>query len=323
MYQTHDGQPNYKRTTDKQYCLLKQKMALYQQQCKISFKNGASKHKLGTIYWADLTDKLNKIGPPYRTVQQWKKVWSDYKRSESRRKSKTNAEIQSIRAIKMQSSDNNVNTKRERDQEYPNNEAIETDYPVKPMIKSEIEDYEENSDAMQMTYVNDYGNDYSYDDEQSMQEHYGNITNESVIPDESSCNSYNYAPPDMEDNTQHSSINQHNANIDYNTPPPLKPSNFHRQDQKLNTLQNQMQHQTKLLEHMSQMSSTIASLMQRQTEAIEKQTIAILRQASATEKHTMVMNTFLDMIQTKMQKGNLPKSNNSNASTTNLDNDIL
>lgn len=186
------------------------------------------------------------------------------------------------------------------------------------MIKSETEDYIVNSETIHMTNSNDYDNDYSYnDDEHFLQERYEN-TNESIIPDESTNHSYAYNQQDIDDSAQQQIPSEHTA------PPPLQPSNCRLPDQSLYALQQHMEHQTKLLEHMSQMSSTMAGLMQRQTDAIEKQTIAMLRQASATEKHTMVMNTFMDMIRTKMQKNNNNTTKKRDSGTTiNLDSDIL
>lgn len=69
--------PNYKRTTDKQYNLLKWSMDISAQKNnwhKYKSSNGVIRYKQDNNCWTALTEKLNNIGPPYRTLQQWKKV---------------------------------------------------------------------------------------------------------------------------------------------------------------------------------------------------------------------------------------------------------
>ncbi|XP_065368785.1 uncharacterized protein LOC135961218 [Calliphora vicina] len=53
---------------------------------------GANKAKIEGI-WADITNKLNGLGPPQREVAEWKKVWAELK---SRTKKKLLENHQSI-----------------------------------------------------------------------------------------------------------------------------------------------------------------------------------------------------------------------------------
>lgn len=162
---------------------------------------------------------------------------------------------------------------------------------------------------MQSNNSIEYDDEYSYPDRPSGHQSDGEVQ-ETLIPDETPYeDAYTYAPPlqdEQQSNGQPSVVNQA-------SPPPLRPSNTRLLDQTLYTLQNQMEHQTKLLEHLSQISSTIASLMERQVHAVEKQTEAMRRQATATEHHTLVMNNFVEMIRDKMPKPNL-RSSSSNLS---------
>lgn len=49
-------------------------MAILAQQIENYNKNNIGTYKQETAYWKDLTERLNNLGPPYRTLQQWKKV---------------------------------------------------------------------------------------------------------------------------------------------------------------------------------------------------------------------------------------------------------
>lgn len=97
-------------------------------------------------------------------------------------------------------------------------------------------------------------------------------------------------------------------------PRPAESSNINQDI--LLILKNQMAHQTKVLEHISQVNNNVELLLTRQVSAIERQTESVRRQAIALEHHTLVMNSFVDMIRDKM-----PKNANSNiGKTTNLSN---
>lgn len=171
---------------------------------------------------------------------------------------------------------------------------------------------------MHSTLSNDFADEYSYPDRvpNSLQE-----TQETLTPDEQPCDSLNYSQDDDYDEEQqqqqqqqqfHQRTPTHTINA-HRSPPPLQPANTRLIDQTLYTLQNQIEQQSKLLEHLSQISSTMANLMERQVNAIEKQTEAIRRQATATEHHTLVMNNFVEMIRDKMPRAN-SKTNVSNGS---------
>ncbi|XP_065357303.1 uncharacterized protein LOC135951558 isoform X1 [Calliphora vicina] len=314
------GAPNYKRTTDKQYNLLKHKMAILAQQIENYNKNNTGTYKQETAYWKDLTEKLNSLGPPYRTLQQWKKVWSDFRRADNKRKSKSKTKHkQNIKKDAKYDKSRDLGEEDEEEEASQSQYELHTSREVNSNIKRESEEYEHDNQTMKPTFSNEYDNEYSYPDEQSLQESYAD-EKEILLPDESSCGSYTYAPPELKPRTQQTSVNHQASGINYATPPPLQPSNARLMDQTLYTLQNQMDHQTKLLEHMSQMSGTMTDLMERQVKAVEKQTEAIRRQAAATEHHTLVLNSFMDMIRDKMQKGNSMKTT---ASTRNFVNNIL
>ncbi|KAI8117062.1 hypothetical protein CVS40_10975 [Lucilia cuprina] len=308
------GPPNYKRTTDKQYSLLKHKMAILMNQIKDS--NNVGSNKKHNIYWEELTQSLNKLGPPYRTLQQWKKVWSDFRRAENRRKFK----LKSVSKSKYDtqnfsySNDEAEDTTEYRYESAPNSEQKQT-------IKTETEDYDghHNNQTVQATFTNEYDNEYSYPDEEPLEESYADDT-QLFIPAETSCTSFNYSQSKA--TAQQQIPFQQSENIhQFSKPPPLQPSNARLFDQTFYTLHNQMEHQTKLLEHLTQMSSTMANLMERQVLAVEKQTEAIKRQASATEHHTRAMQSFIDMIREKMLKGS--STQKSTSSAANLANNIL
>lgn len=53
-------------------------MAIYEAQSRTSSRNGLTRYKRDVLLWKELTEKLNKLGPPFRTVQQWKKVFNKY-----------------------------------------------------------------------------------------------------------------------------------------------------------------------------------------------------------------------------------------------------
>ncbi|XP_065357858.1 uncharacterized protein LOC135952014 [Calliphora vicina] len=72
----------YKRTTDKQYSLMTHEMA------GLSLQSCRGKNADAIMHWNNLTEKLNELGPPYRTVQQWRKVWSDLRLHITKRKAK-------------------------------------------------------------------------------------------------------------------------------------------------------------------------------------------------------------------------------------------
>lgn len=184
-------------------------------------------------------------------------------------------------------------------------------------IKSETKDYEDNSQSVYTTYPNEYENDYSYPDEGSWQQSYVN-KKEILIPDESSCASNSSDQRNLNEVTATKTVEM----PDFNKPPPLQPSNAPMlQDQTLYMLQEQMGYQTKLLEHISQMASSMANVMEQHVEAVETQTKAMHRQALATERHTTVMNAFVDMVREKMFKGNSQKRTTADAE--NSTNDIL
>ena len=185
-------------------------------------------------------------------------------------------------------------------------------------MRSESEEYEQSYESMHSTLSNDFADEYSYPDRVTNSLH---GTQESLIPDEQPYDSFNYSQDDDDDVEQqqqqqqqqfHQRTTTHAINA-HRSPPPLQPANSRLIDQTLYTLHNQIEQQSKLLEHLSQISSTMANLMERQVNAIEKQTEAIRRQASATEHHTLVMNNFVEMIRDKMPRVN-SKTNVSNGS---------
>lgn len=180
---------------------------------------------------------------------------------------------------------------------------------VAQFLRSEWEEYDQNSQSIHSTNSNEYNDEYSYPDKHSSQPQLVDDIPETLIPDDSPYDSYSYVTHDVEEPAPTRPINQPPIATHKRSPPPLQPSNSRLIDQTLYTLQNQMEHQTKLLEHMSQISSTMAGLMERQVNAVEKQTEAMRRQASATEHHTLVMNSFIDMIRDKMPKANLRTPN--------------
>ncbi|XP_037819763.1 LOW QUALITY PROTEIN: rac guanine nucleotide exchange factor JJ-like [Lucilia sericata] len=311
------GPPNYKRTTDKQYSLLKHKMAILTNQMKNA--NNVGSYKKHNIYWEELTQSLNKLGPPYRTLQQWKKVWSDFRRAENRRKFKSKS-VSNTQYDKPDNSYNNSEEEAEESTEYryesvPSSELKQT---IKQKMRTIMVGITTNQCKplllMNMTMSIPIRM-------QNLEESYADDT-QLFIPEETSCNSISYGQSNVKQPTAQQQIPfQQPRNIQFPNPPPLQPSNARILDQTFFTLQNQMEHQTKLLEHLSQMSSTMANLMERQVLAIEKQTEAIKRQASATEYHTRTMNNFIDMIRDKMLKGS--SSQKAASSTANLANNIL
>ncbi|KAI8117063.1 uncharacterized protein LOC111687944 [Lucilia cuprina] len=327
----HSG---YKRTTDKQYSLLTHEMS------RFSLQNRSGKKVDATKHWNNLTEKLNALGPPYRTIPQWKKVWTDFRRFHSKRGFKSKPKF--TKSIKKEPTPYNQLFPTDVDEGQAEQEQVPaaeqnktaTSSKVAQFLRSEWEEYGENSQTMNSTHSNEYADEYSYPDRHSSQVSDTEL-HETLIPDESPYDSYTYTeasteetltrstvqPPPMQHHLQHqqTSVQQqhHNHQQPNSIPPPLQPANTRLLDQTLYTLQNQMEHQTKLLEHLSQISSTMASLMERQVLAVEKQTEAMRRQASATEHHTLVMNNFVDMIRDKMPKTNSKTTPNTSANLAN------
>lgn len=46
------------------------------------------------IVWQSLSSQLNKMGPPHRTCEQWKKLWSEYKSKEKKRNTSNEGKFQ-------------------------------------------------------------------------------------------------------------------------------------------------------------------------------------------------------------------------------------
>ncbi|KAM7351055.1 uncharacterized protein ACRADG_004038 [Cochliomyia hominivorax] len=298
----------YKRTTDKQYSLLTHEMA------RVSIGNRTGKSPDAIRFWNNLTEKLNALGPPYRSVQQWKKVWTDFKRFHSKRGFKSrpkftktfeNDHERDKQIFKTELEAEGVDEKPEKE---PTNESERpaTSAKVAHFLRNEWEDYEQNSQSMPSNNSNDFDDEYSYPDRHSTQTANAELQ-ETLIPDESPYDSYSYSTQNMDHIMAKPTMNQTNV-TNHAITPQIRISDTRLLDQTLYTLQNQMEHQTKLLEHLSQMSSTIAGLMERQVHAVEKQTEAMRRQATATEHHTLVMNNFVEMIRDKMPKTNLRAS---------------
>ncbi|XP_065355943.1 uncharacterized protein LOC135950328 [Calliphora vicina] len=301
----HSG---YKRTTDKQYSLLTHEMA------RLSLQSRTGKNADAIMHWNNLTEKLNELGPPYRTVQQWKKVWTDFRRFHSKRGFKSKPKFTKTIKNKPKQYNEIFPTELEEHAEVSQAEnKVATSTKVAQFLRTEWEEFEQNSQSMYSTNSNEYADEYSYPDRHSSQLSDTEL-HETLIPDESPYDSYSYN--NHEDPDSRNTVNQPSVS-NHDTPPPLRPANTRLLDQTLYTLQNQMEHQTKLLEHLSQISSTMAGLMERQVNAVEKQTEAMRRQASATEHHTLVMNNFVDMIRDKMPKAN---SKTSTTSSPNLSN---
>ncbi|KNC32470.1 hypothetical protein FF38_00477 [Lucilia cuprina] len=64
-----------KKTTNEQFDLLKAEMALHPAAAR-GYGVGAQRAVVDAE-WKDIVDKLNALGPPERTMTEWKKVWSD------------------------------------------------------------------------------------------------------------------------------------------------------------------------------------------------------------------------------------------------------
>lgn len=182
-----------------------------------------------------------------------------------------------------------------------------TSTKVAHFLRSEWEDCEQSSQSMPSTNSNDFGDEYSYPDAQSSQQ-YNQQLPETLIPDENPYDPYSYDRQDFEQPALRA-VNPPPV-LNYRSLPPLLPANNRLLDQTMYTLQNQMENQTKLLQHLSQISSTMAGLMERQVNAVEKQTETMRRQASATEHHTLVMNSFIDLLREKVPKANSRTSTN-------------
>lgn len=249
------------------------------------------------------------------------KVWTDYRRFHSRKAFKSQQKFP--KPIKQEPEHSKEEPYRADGEEEDitqtgfrstasgNNKATH-------FLHSESEEYEQSYESMHSTLSNDFADEYSYPDRLS---HSLQGTQETLVPDGTPYDSLNYSQDDNDEEEQqqqqqqqpqqlHQRSSTHATNAD-RSPPPLQPGNTRLIDQTLYTLQNQIEQQSKLLEHLSQISSTMANLMERQVNAIEKQTEAIRRQASATEHHTLVMNNFVEMIREKMPRVN-SKTNLSN-----------
>ncbi|XP_073823690.1 uncharacterized protein isoform X2 [Musca autumnalis] len=281
------------------------------------------------MFWCELRDKLNSLGPPTRNITEWKKVWNDCQRSRKRRE----LFRQSLRR--------------------PKEEQIEVrDEPIYDDCGEPIDMYQQDdhyndgeAEEQQEDNMHMYHND-STQNSQDLHNNYDDTVSSFII---SEPNEPNYEGPVIQRSLpplyRCPPLEPHlpRASIPPAPPPPLpqaihaatpqtfnhfvvsttpKPSDANHSTSTstssssfnqdiLNVLKSQMLHQTKLLEHMSRVSNNMSQLMERQVAAIEKQTEAVRRQAIAMEHHTLVMNSFVDMIRDKMPKTN---SNNRQSS---------
>ncbi|XP_075149948.1 uncharacterized protein LOC142224022 [Haematobia irritans] len=291
----------YKKTTNKQYNVMIREIAKH-----LSDPQSKSKGE-HFLFWCELRDKLNGLGPPTRNITEWKKVWNDCQRSRKRRE----LLLLSIKKPKEE-----------------------------PIDYMEGQDDAIDDDASRFNDIDDYQNEssqHSYDGDDA------NL-DDSVTPFSlySSSNSNPQTNNDDEPSTSHKELplpplyrcpptltytitTPSQPQIQTQSVSPSKPqmflNNFGQQQNEtdfnqeiLNILKSQIVQQTRLLEQVSQASSNMSRLMEQQLVAMERQTVAVRRQAIAMEHHTLVMNSFVDMIRDKMPK------NINNSKTTNVSN---
>uniref|UniRef100_A0A1I8QE59 Uncharacterized protein n=1 Tax=Stomoxys calcitrans TaxID=35570 RepID=A0A1I8QE59_STOCA len=293
----------YKKTTNKQYNVMIREIGHH-----LSDPHKSKGEHF--LFWCELRDKLNGLGPPTRNITEWKKVWNDCQRSRKRR------ELLRL-SIKE-----------------PKQEPLDTDdndgYGQDTMtLEDEMEEYQNESSQHSYTdaelNMDDSVTSFSIytqsnnTNEQSNQENQPlplSQLKELPLPPLYRC------PPTLTYNVTTKPQTPHGQTPSQTQLPPqprpfnnfvlsaprtnASETNFNQDI--LNILKLQMSQQTKLLEHISQVSNNMNQLMERQVAAIERQTVAVRRQAIAMEHHTLVMNSFVDMIRDKMPKNSKTNS---------------
>ncbi|XP_058986098.1 uncharacterized protein LOC101897536 [Musca domestica] len=315
---------SYKKTTNRQYSVLIREIGKH----LASAPKSKGDHYL---FWCELRDKLNCLGPPTRTITEWKKVWNDCQRSRKRREllretlRKTKVEPIEVRDEPIYD-DRGEAIDMYNDFHEVEKEELETDNMYTNECSQSSQDMPHNFDDSVSSFIISEANDSSFE-QPVIQRPLPPLYR---CPSTVSTPSPAAPPPPPPPLPQISHVYPIATSTAFNhfvvntTPKTNDPnvansspaagvslSSSFNQDI-FQVLKNQMIHQTKLLEHMSRVSNNMAQLMERQVTAIEKQTEAVRRQAIAMEHHTLVMNSFVDMIRDKMPKTN---SNNRTANS--------
>ncbi|TMW46635.1 hypothetical protein DOY81_008285, partial [Sarcophaga bullata] len=203
-----------KKTTNEQFDLLKSEMSVHLAAAR-GYGMGADRATVDAE-WREIVEKLNAIGPPHRSLTEWKKVWSDIRlRNKKRSLGKC-----SIRSKKTQ---------------------IETEEDLlMEALNSSTSIYGSHINTTESDNGIQHNGDYYADNTNQQQQYYND-------------NNYNY--------------NESCEQSMYEANTPKFNEQFNKMEHTLNAVQTQLNEQNKLMEHLLQMTTNLAFLMERQTQA--------------------------------------------------------
>ncbi|XP_075149947.1 uncharacterized protein LOC142224021 [Haematobia irritans] len=240
---------NSKRTTtSEQFKLLRSEM-LKHPAAAMGYVAGTDRSKVDAE-WKEIQEKLNAIGPPYRSLPEWKKVWSDVR----------------LR-IKRRMNDGSLHKGRGRS----NNITSEEDNLMEALSNSIY--------AQRSSSDNDAYDEPEIDPNDTSVAGMDNDTNDN------SCEAGNFEINPLEDQDR-KLFHRQFAIFDHQESPHNFNTNHERNnhvEQVLYTLQSQMEQHNRLLEHLTKMSTTMTNLMKRHVNIMERKTKLMERQTKANE----------------------------------------
>ncbi|XP_073823692.1 uncharacterized protein [Musca autumnalis] len=314
-----------KKTSTKQFNLLNLEMSRHPSAAR-GYVAGVDRQQADRE-WQEIVDKLNAIGPPYRSMSEWKKVWSD---ARSRLRKRMCDQLMKKHYL------------RKRDSEIDDDFVMETTLNNSMYSMSSYEDYvegDEPDDDEVKTYaaslVNVCHEEVNEDDipansclspkqntvenddddgDKTYAASLVNVCHEEVNEDDISAHPYLPSKPSTIENEIPLEASE-NETKDYKKllHSALNiPSQEQQQEESQNkvsslehalyNLQQQMQQNNALLQHLTGISVTLANLLERHVTATEKMSQAMERQSK-----TNSFNTFMQRRRENRAKGRSKK----------------
>uniref|UniRef100_A0A1I8Q7F6 Regulatory protein zeste n=1 Tax=Stomoxys calcitrans TaxID=35570 RepID=A0A1I8Q7F6_STOCA len=255
----HDDDParrsGKRTTTNAQFKLLRAEMITHPA-AAMGYVAGTDRSKVDAE-WKEIQQKLNAIGPPYRSLPEWKKVWSDVRLRIKRRLNEggytqkvrhRRSEIEAEEDHLMEALTNSIYAQRSssdnRDYDEPEIDPNDPDN----VINTADEDH----------------NDNSYDDSEMQ----NNPLEEDEVQDRKTFHRQ------LGIFAQHPNESHNDRHIN-------EVSSGNHIENTLYTLQSQMEQHNKLLQHLSKISTTMTSLMERHIAVMERRTQLMENQSKA------------------------------------------